>query len=193
MKKLSSIAIVLFLATSLYSQDYISLIKYNTSMPMGDMEEFISNYSWKGFELGSKKYMSRNTTIGFVVGWNVFDEKESGTWTDGTTTGTGTQIRYINAFPILLNGHYYLGRKRGTRPFLGLNLGTYYIEKKINFGVLTRVETNWHLGFAPEIGILIPLGETLLDFSAKYNYAMAAGGSIDYTYLGINLGFAFNH
>ena len=114
MKKIYAILLVLALSIPSFAQDYISTLSYNMGMAVdgSDMAEFIDDVSYKGFSMGSRKYLSRFSSVGFEVGWNVFDKKEAGTFVQDNITATGTQIRYINAFPIMLNYHLYMGNRR---------------------------------------------------------------------------------
>jgi hypothetical protein len=187
------VTLLCLLGLPLNAQEYLSTIKYATSLPLADTEDYIDSYSWKGFEVGTRSYLSRNSSFGFMVGWNVFDKRQNGTFMQDNVTITGTQIRYINAFPVMLNTHYYTGRKRGTRLFVGINAGTYYVEQRTSVGLFAVTDANWHLGVAPEIGLMIPAGDSHLDLTARYNYAFEAGGIGPVTYLGLNIGFTFTH
>ena len=196
MKKIYAILLVMSLSFPSFAQDYISTLSYNMGMAVdgSDMAEFIDDVSYKGFSMGSRQYLSRFSSVGFEVGWNVFDKKEYGTFDQDNITATGTQIRYINAFPIMLNYHLYMGNRRGIRIYFGAGAGTYYIEQRQQLGLFAVTTSNWHWGLAPEVGILIPMGRTTsLNVSAKYNYAFEAGDSIQYQYIGLNIGFAFKH
>lgn len=197
------IVILMLSSASLFAQDFLGALMYNTAMPMGTTKEFISDYSWKGFSFEGRSFTNKNWSFGGMFGWNIFDKRldETVEIDEGTTgtTVTGTQIRYTNSFPIMVNGHYHFGKRRDSfRPFLGMGLGTYYIVQRFELGVLQLETSNWHFGLAPEAGVLLALSRTTsLMFSVKYNYAFSAGktvfGSTDNTqsYLGFNIGLAF--
>jgi len=195
--------ILLFLSMNLFAQDFLGIISYNTALPTGKTSDYISDYSWKGFSFEGRSFTNRNWTFGGMFGWNIFDTKITDLiQIDDETTGTtikGTQLRYTNSFPMMLNGHYHFGkRKSSVRPFMGLGMGTYYIVQRFEIGIFQREVSNWHFGLAPEAGVLVALSRsTSLIFSVKYNYAFSSGktvyGDTDNTqsYVGINLGLAF--
>lgn len=202
--KIKYLAVILMLSSaSLFAQDFLGALMYNTAMPMGTTKEFISDYSWKGFSFEGRSFTNKNWSFGGMFGWNIFDKRldETVEIDEGTTgtTVTGTQIRYTNSFPIMVNGHYHFGKRRDSfRPFLGMGLGTYYIVQRFELGILQLETSNWHFGLAPEAGVLLALSRTTsLMFSVKYNYAFSAGktvfGSTENTqsYLGFNIGLAF--
>jgi hypothetical protein len=69
------VTLLCLLGLPLNAQEYLSTIKYATSLPLADTEDYIDSYSWKGFEVGTRSYLSRNSSFGFMVGWNVFDKR----------------------------------------------------------------------------------------------------------------------
>jgi len=196
--------ILMFLSVNLFAQDYLGIISYNTALPMGKTKDYISDYSWKGFSFEGRTFTNRNWSFGGMFGWNIFDQMSTDLVViDDETTGTavkGTQIRYTNSFPMMVNGHFYVGKRKNTlRPFLGLGLGTYYIVQRFEIGIFQREVSNWHFGLAPEVGVLWALSRsTSLILSAKYNYAFSSGKTVygdtdnSQSYLGFNIGLAFS-
>ncbi len=196
--------ILLFLSVNLFAQDFLGILSYNTAMPVSKSADYISEVSWKGFSFEGRTFSSRHWTFGGMFGWNIFDTKITDLIViDDETTGTavkGTQIRYTNSFPMMVNGHFYIGKKRSTlRPYFGVGIGTYYIIQRFEIGVFQREVSNWHFGLAPEVGFLLALSRsTSLIVSAKLNYAFSSGktvyGDTDNTqsYIGLNVGLAFS-
>jgi hypothetical protein len=59
-------------------------------------------------------------------------------------------------------------------------------------GLFTVQNNNWHFGFYPEVGVFIPVSFDMgINVAAKYNYAVGASDSIDYTYLALSVGFTW--
>ncbi len=182
------------------AQRYMTVLTYNTALPTGNTGDFISEYSWRGFAIEGRRFVQKNLSIGINLGWNIFDEKNGETIHLDNGAVSGTQIRYLNSFPIMVNAHYYFGNRRSFRGFLGLNVGTYAINQRFDIGIWTVNNNNWHFGVAPEIGFIIPAGrQTSVIFSVKYNYAFSSGtplnggDSNDHSYIGFNLGLAFDY
>ena len=173
-------------------------VTYNMAAPMGDTKDFTDGYSWRGFNIGGRWFVNKNLSWGLNFGWNIFDQKITGTTEIENGAATGTQIRYLNSWPMMLNTHYYFGSKYSFRPYVGLNAGTYYIYERLDFGIYTIDRDNWHFGLAPELGFTYPVSESLLLVNLQYNYAFASGTSIGgsakaFSYIGINVGFAFQY
>ncbi len=63
-------------------------------------------------------------------------------------------------------------------------------------GIYFAEESAWHFGLAPEFGVYIPAGDAYMQIALKLNKAFPAGdylggGSKEFTWLSLNVGFAF--
>jgi outer membrane protein W len=165
-------------------------INYSLSLPVGETRDYINSFSWRGVNIEGKYFLNDNMTLGWSGGWNVLYKSESGEFTDGTRTRTGTQYRYLNSIPFLLTFDYFLNEDGEIQPYLGVGMGTYWIEQKTTMGLFSSTTDNWHFGLAPEVGVIIPVNiQSNFYVSLRYNNAFAANESINYGYLGFNVGF----
>lgn len=203
---IASLALVLVFADGAQAQDWWWGISYqmaaHSSLPGSSDSDvnFVEDFSFRGIGIDARYVPERGAkySFGFTAGWNVLHER-SEFGTDRNTISlpnadvTGTQLRYVNAVPLLANAHYYLGERGGIRPYLGVNAGTYYIERRVDIGVSAIVDDTWHFGWAPEAGLVVPLGrpEVALLAAVRYNWAFSAGGSGDQRYWGFNIGVAY--
>ena len=147
---------------------------YQVSFPTGDTKDFISDPSWRGFGLDFRYTVKKNVTVGFVTGWNIFYEQVTGTTqleTDPPGAITAQTNRYINFVPIMLNTHYYFGKRGDIRPYAGLSAGGYYVNQELQMGIATFNNDGWEWGVAPELGVVIPVQRGLgIIIAGKYNY-----------------------
>ncbi len=198
MKTLQMLILMLVVsATAMAQRGLYTGITWNMGFPTANTGEYIDKTSFRGFGITIAKYVQPDLSIGGSVSWNVFDQLLRGR-TEVLESGavTGTQVRYINALPILVNARYFWGERRGeVHPFIGFNAGMYYIRQRLDIGVWTLENNNWHVGLAPEFGLYIPVGrETYLTATARWNYAFDAGSRLggdpdnSYSYWGIDLG-----
>jgi outer membrane protein W len=165
-------------------------------IPSGDTTDFNGETSFRGIGLDFRKVVQRDVTTGLMLGWNVFYERQYGTQVADNVTVTGTQDRYINAFPIMVGVHRYFGEKRTTRPYVGINAGGFIVKQRLEVGVFSVDDTSWDWGIAPEVGLVIPRGRAAAFFvNARYNWSFThqnlADEDSDLTYWGINVGFAW--
>ena len=190
---------LLIFTLNINAQGFLSAISYNTAQTLGTTKDYIGDFSWRGFSIEGRTFTQRNLSFGILFGWNYFSQKTSELINIENGAVYGTQVRTLDVIPIMGTVHYYFGpkRRKAVRVFTGLNIGTYVITKKLDIGIWSFRNSNWHFGLAPELGVLIPIESSSLMFSVKYNYAFAAGDTYSigddnqYSFLTFNIGFSF--
>ena len=203
MKTIISIIFSLFLSAQIFAQDDHFGISWDITIPMGETADYVGETSWLGFTMQWRKFMTDNVSVGFSFSWNVLHQRSFETQSFKVTvdgfereiTGdlSGEQFRYLNSFPILVRGHYYLGDPYDSkiRPYAGAGIGMTPIQQRTEIGVVAITDTNWHFTLAPEIGLLIPLDQLSLFAAANYNYAFKVNNTIDHSFITINIGLMF--
>ena len=166
---------------------------YQGALSSGDTKNFVDQFSWRNVGLEGRSFMNPDLSVGVFFGWNVFNDEGEGLVSLGSADISGYQYRFVNAFPMLLTAHYYLGDRTGPRAFVGTGVGTYWIENRMELGLTAVTVDNWHFGLAPEVGLMIPTaGFSEAYLSAKYNYAFESGGiTHSYWTFGVGIGTAF--
>ena len=200
MRILAIIAAVVLLTTTASAQkQLLSGITWNIGFPSGRMGDFLEETSLSGFGVEFSRFTSDNVAFGASFSWNVWSELSNQTIQLNNGAVSGTQVRYVNSFPLFLNAHYYLGHKADDfRPFFGLNVGTYYILQRLEIGVYAFDNDNWHFGVAPEAGFLFGIARgTYLTGTLRYNYAFDSGSTLggkddnSFSYWGVNVGISW--
>ena len=197
---IASLALILVTSGEAKAQDWWWGITYEmsaTSSLPGNSDSnvnFIEDFSFRGMGIEARYVPERGAkySFGFNMGWNdIGTERNTISLPDADISGT--QLRYFNSVPLMANASYYFGDRGGIRPYLGINAGTYYIERRVDIGVSAVVDDNWHFGWAPEAGVVIPLGrpEVAMLAAVRYNWAFSADGTGDQKYWGFNLGIAY--
>ena len=181
---------VLFSAA--HSQEEFGM-SYNMGLPVGNSTEHIDQYSWRGFGLEGRWEVDLDYYLGFNASWNVFYDTESGTFQSETIKATGTQYKYVNAFPINFTAHkYFETSSLPGIPYLGVGVGPHWVEQRTDFGLMSFVDKAWHFGVSPEVGMIFwnPTSADVF-ISARWNYAFKTGSSDAYQYMGFNIGLLF--
>ncbi len=193
---IASIALVtlsLAAAKDLAAQEWFWGLAYQVTTPSGDTKDFADDFSFRNLGLDGRAFVKPNVSFGFFTAWNVFAEKTSETISIAEVLDvTGEQFRYINAVPILATAHYYFGQagRRSIKPYVGLGLGTYWIEQRFEIGFSAIKDSQWHFGVAPEVGIVLPLRSNIAWYlNARYNYAVKAN-NFTHQWFGFGIGFA---
>ena len=202
MKWLYSSILILIITASVSAQSLGSLT-YNISIPTDKLSDYIDKTSFKGFGLEGRWFSNKNISFGLSFAWTVFDQRVGDPIQivqDGVSgTVSGTQVRVVNSLPILATAHFYTGKRRDQfRLYFGAGVGTYYITQRLEIGLVAFESNNWHLGVAPEVGVLLNFSrEFTMIVNTKYNYAFSAGTSLGgsddntYAYWGLNIGFVW--
>ena len=156
----------------------------------GDTEQIAGGASLSNIAFEGRYVLDPRLTVGLRTGWSYFAEQENGTVSLGNIDITGLQNRTVTAVPVLLTGHYYLRPSSpGLTPYLGTGLGLYWIENELEIGLTAASTSSWHLGVAPEVGVILPLSGLESYFSARYNHAFEADG-VTHSYWTFGVGLA---
>ena len=192
MRTLFSMTLALLAAGPLSGQSIVRLT-YTTTAPVGTTKDYISDFSWLGVMIEPGKFVRDNLSASFSFGWIVLDEKTDAPVQIGDATAAqGTQFRYLNIFPVMAGLQLHRMNPRGGSVYLGLNAGTYFIERRTDVSVVSAIDDNWHFGLAPQVGVIFPLGygRGHGNIDVRYHYAFEAGGH-EYDWVSFSIGVAY--
>jgi hypothetical protein len=171
------------------AQDVFIGFSYGMGVTTGDTQDFIGRTSFRGFAFDWRKAVRDRVTAGFHVGWSVFNENTTRTASFPGVDISGKQFRYINAYPILANMHYDFGRRGGLRPYIGGHAGAYIVEQRVELGLYSIEQHNWHFGLGPGGGVSLPFGDDKFGFlDVRYNHVFKNGETIDHSWWSFNIG-----
>lgn len=193
MKYITTIILAVLISVSASSQGLFSL-NYALGFPTGETSDYIASTSFRGFSVDSRYFLNDQFSLSGSFTWSTFYEKLAGaSYTNDNMTITGTQYRYLNAFPILFQAHYYLDHDvMKPRVYVGGGIGPYIMNQRTDVGIWSKENNYWHFGVSPEIGLLYPLSrDTKINIGLKYHYVFKAKKTIDYSWFGLNIGFAW--
>lgn len=197
MKKTLIVLALLVVAGTASAQGTFTGVSYNVTGGVGRAADFVGSTSWLGFTIDGRRFIDKNLAVGFSLGWQVLDERNSDVIELNNGAVAGTQIRIINTFPLLVNIGYFLGDRHELRPYLALHAGTSYIAQQLNIGVVTINNDNWHFTTAPELGVYVPVdGNTSMYVNGRYYYNFDSGTTMkgddknDYGFWSVQVGFS---
>jgi len=197
MKKIffSLIVCLLLIGSKSYGQQdsYIS-VQYAVSFGSGDLSDYISKASWRGFLIEYRASVTSKLLVGVDVAWNVFYEQtDYDTYTIDTESLSGIQFRYQNEVPILATIDYMISSENALRPYVGLGLGTIYSARETDMNLYYLEQTTWQFALKGEAGLLFNLNYTTnIKFAAKYYNAFKTETLDNQGYFSLSLGMAFD-
>lgn len=193
MKKILIVAVFSLFAVTAFSQSNFTSLTYSVGFGTGDMHDYISDVSWRGFTFDYRNYVRSNIGVGFELGWNVFyQEMPDAVYESENITYAGKQWRYSNHWPALIAADYFIEMNGNVTPYAGLGLGTMYSLQNTDMGTYTFEKDAWHFAIRPEIGIMIePAPGMGLNIVSKYYYGLKAGDLPAQGFFTINVGFVF--
>lgn len=163
---------------------------YDMAFPMGATKDYTGKASFRGMMLDGRGFVDNNITLGGNFGWNVFYEKaDKETVEVDNITLTGTQYKYINAFPMFFNAAYYFNEGSYVRPYVAANIGVIYDIQRTDIGLYSFDYDNWKFAFAPEVGLAFQTDSGVgLMVNLRYNYGLETSDIDALSYLGLNIG-----
>jgi hypothetical protein len=169
-------------------------VQYATGFGFGDLAEYIAQPSFRGGLIEYRKAVNDHVLAGADIGWNVFyEKKESDTYTSGTESLSGIQYRTQNAIPILVSVEYFISAENALKPYVGLGIGTMYLERSTDMGQWRLKENPWSFAVKPELGVLYEMSfSTSFKLAAKYYNGFKTGQLDSQGFLSISAGLAFN-
>ncbi len=202
MRTVYAVVLLALLSAPVHADEWMTGITYNISFPGSEIKDFTNESpSWRGLGFEVKKFVTPAFSVGGSVDWTVFKEEtvEQITVRREELNGdiTGKQFRYFNSVPVMGTFHFHLGDEDSARAFVGAGVGVFWIEQRVEVGSIAFTQSNWHFGFVPEGGAIIPMGDAVNFLAkAKYYYAAKAGSSLQgdglsYSYFGLNVGISW--
>ncbi len=190
-RALLAIPIALLLSNAAQAQEWYYAVSYGMATPVSDTKDFTGGTSWRNWGVDVLAFVRPTTSVGVSFGWNVFNDVTTEVSSVGQVDIQGTQFRYINSLPMLVNIREYRGTRGGMRPFFGLGVGTQLVKQRVDVGQWRISENTWHFALAPEIGVVLPFESDAKWFiSGKYNYAVKASDRT-HSYFAFNIGIAW--
>lgn len=164
------------------------LVRYSMGLGVGETNDYTNRYSFLGVTAQFTYFAAPGVSIGVLSGWQTFYDREHTTEVVGNAALTATQLRYLDAVPILATGQYYLGDSERVHPYVGAGIGAYYTKRETWLPSWTVVNDGFHFGVMPEVGVLVTNGSTELVASVKFHYLVKSEDTPSETFMTFEIG-----
>jgi outer membrane protein len=179
-------------ATQVKAQESLFSIEYSMGFGSGDLKDFVGTASFRGMSFEYRYLVQPAIGIGFETGYNLFyEEKPYATYTKGAQAISGYQFRYLHAVPVLAAADYYFKPDTKINPFVGLGLGTIYINRDVDMGMYTIEDDDWQFALRPQVGTVVTMQGIDLMLAAKYMMGFKTNDMEANNYFTVNVGIIF--
>jgi hypothetical protein len=193
MKKALYIILFTVIASSAMAQSSFTTFEYTVGFGAGDLKDYVSPVSWRGFTFNYTNMVKPNVGVGFEVGWSLFYEKKPfDTYTTGNFSYSGKQWRYSDEVPMMATFTFFKSPDSEISPFAGLGIGTLYSHHRTDFGQWTFTTDAWQFALRPEVGLMYNTGGASIALTGKYFYGFKGGDLPSQSFYTVNLGFVIN-
>lgn len=148
------------------------LISWDVNIPMSN--DFIGKTSFSGGRMEYRYFNSRTFSYGLSIGWNTLEDYVEGTAytnSDGATLYTD-MVRQMRQLPILAHANFYLSSSETTKPYIGIGIGTNYINTIGYYNIFQTEDPSWGFMARPEVGIeFLSYNGFGFFINAAYNYS----------------------
>lgn len=169
-------------------------LAYPIGFPISNTSDYISKTSFRGFSMEFNNFIKPYLNVGVETAWNIFYERvDNKVYTEETASISGVQYRYTNALPIIAGAKYYkINDNSNVRPFIGVGVGTLYVDRDTDFGLYRINNDAWQFCIRPELGVAmrVPNGGAFV-LSGKYFAGFEAEDLEGQSYISLNIGFIF--
>src|SRR5262249_24848325 len=132
------------------------------------------------------------------VGWNLLHDETDNPFVFSLGAASGKQFRDLQAMSLLGGAQWYTAPLSSdstattVRPYVGLLTRGILVERRTDLGLFTILEDqNWHLGVAPQAGLVATVHGFNILLDARYTYGLPSGGS-KVSFFGMNVGVALD-
>ena len=172
-------------------------VGYEITLPVGDLRDFLSEPSYRGFEMGALWPIYRSLYIGPVFNYHLFYQHK-GTTTYLLDAGaiTGDLYRYAKSWTMGVAARYvFMPPGSMARPFVGLRMGIDFVTMATLVSDLSLYDTPTGFALSPEAGLMLRMADFVsFAVAVRYDYSTAGTSSWDnISYMAYHLGFVFQN
>lgn len=172
MKKILYTVALFFVTFSAAHSQNIWSINYDVGFPVGDLSDYVSKPSWRGFGVSGASYITDNINIGGTFVWSgYYDKNDRTTYSEPGTDLTSAVWKYMYVTTLSFDVNYSFMPGGAIQPYAGFGMGPYYVQQETQAGRYLIVDKNWKFALAPQIGVNMPFGASDwgLHVRARYN------------------------
>jgi hypothetical protein len=167
-------------------------LKYRLNFPIAGFEEFGGNLSYRGGAFDYKYFVTDNIHVGVVAGWTGFyEEIDRSTHYMEASAYTGKTWNWAYTTDFQFQTGYVFNTGMFIKPFISFRIGGSYLEETKIVGTYELNRYNTEFSYAPEVGIIFEIPNTMFGFTLTTNFNHVVSDSPffdDVMYMGLDIG-----
>jgi hypothetical protein len=150
-----AVAVAMTTTPPLRAQDrYLTAAEYSVAIPLGDTHRFDASGSWSGANWEGRWMGWPYMSVGTLIGFNEFYDRQSGTFDFPGGAATGEQYRHLLVIPAVVTAaRYFTATSDDPRWYIGAGAGIQYTQQSFQLGLQEKHRSNWGVVLVPEIGL----------------------------------------
>jgi len=174
-------------------KNFMVVPQIETTFAIGSAAEFAGSFGVAGFGIDARYLGLRPWRIGGSVSWQTITTRREDSVSSGDAVFTGTMIKELSYNPLLAKVGYTLSEgKKKVRTFAALGIGVSRSLRRVDTGIVSLFQEEWHFAMAPEAGVEIPVGPVHIVVTGRGAYLAPSGGLGDQLLFNLCAGVGFD-
>ncbi len=185
-----------------FLQKTTTTFSYQMGFPTGSLKDYLPENDYLGWDFEYKSLVTHNLAVGGHIGYQGFYKKyDRDTYELPQGAITTTIFKYYYTIPMQGVLTWYFIPEKMVQPFVSLNVGVNYNERRAEIGIFLVEDNSWNFSFAPEAGVIVPFGKFSqwgANVRFKYNYNVYSrdynNGMVDFkqlAYMNLMIGLSY--
>lgn len=172
--------------------NFMVVPQLEATFAIGQTTEFAGSFGISGFGIDARYLGFRPWRLGGSVSWQTIAERREDSVQSGQATYTGTMIKELSFNPLLAKVGYTLSEGEKLRTFAALGVGATRSMRRVDTGIVSLFDEEWHFSLAPEAGVEIPVGPVHIVLTGRLTYLAPSGGLGDQFLFNLCAGVGFD-
>lgn len=173
--------------------NFMVVPQIEATFALGETAEFAGSFGIGGFGIDARYVGFRPWRLGGSVSWQTIAQRqEDESISSGNATYSGTMIKELSYNPLLAKVGYTLSDTKKLRTYASFGLGATRSMRRVDTGIVSLFDEEWHFTIAPEAGVEVPVGPVHLVVSGRLSYLTPAGSINDQFLFNLCVGVGFD-
>lgn len=173
--------------------NFMVVPQIEATFALGQTAQFAGSFGIGGFGIDARYLAFRPWRLGASVSWqSITQRKEDEATSTSQATYSGTMIKELSYNPLLAKVGYTISESERARTYASFGLGATRSLRRIDTGIVSLFDEQWHFTVAPEAGVEIPIGPVHLVVSGRLSYLTPAASLSEQWLFNLCIGVGFD-